>query len=288
MRTFITCSPALLWSMLTLPLLANCKGSQQTASKRPPSAAQADSPATPRTPTKGEAYVQTALVPLDSDDDGSWDLLAVDWTIKAGWHIYWTNPGESGLASKVKLDSESVKHLRPVRLPAPEKFFSAGDVVGHGYHDQTTFFAKRSDPSRKLDSPIQAKLTWLVCKDSCLRGSKTLTLDPAQVPKAWSSAQRKAFARLPKPAQDLSTEVAWTGAPNAGKTASIQAKPGAIVEFFPLESRAELLSSKLDAGKLGLTYKSPAALDSGESALGVVGIKTDGAVTYYNLALAAP
>lgn len=282
----ITRPPTAPWVLVTLSLLTSCKQAQKAAQKE--TAPAIASPANPIPTSKNSPHVKAALIPLDSDDDGHWDLLAVDWTLGPGWHIYWTNPGDSGLATQVTFDTASSKALDPVRLPAPRQFYSAGDIIGYGYHDHTTFFAKRRDPKRQLNTPIQAKLRWLVCKDTCLRGSATLGLAPLVAPKAWTPEQRKAYARLPKAATELEGKISWSDAPEGGKTATLELPSGELVEFFPLDSKAKLRASALEAGHLRLTYQDPAALATTGSALGLVGAKTKGATTYYEVKLPAP
>lgn len=265
----------------------SCSRSSSKQTKVSPTPAPAPAPRTPSTKkSKGEEHVKTALIPLDSDQDGVWDLLAVDWSITPGWHIYWTNPGDSGLASEVELDPKSTLAFTKVQLPAPSKFFSAGDLVGYGYHDQTTFFAKRKAPKAAIAAPIQAKLTWLVCKTSCLRGSTQIRLDPSAKPVPWSEAQRKAYARLPKPPQDLPATSTWSAPPSQKLT--LKAGKGQIVEFFPLETKAQLNNSTLREGELELSYQNPNALAASSSAQGVIGIRTGQATTYYELQTLAP
>lgn len=288
-------SPAQLASLVALSLLVACKNSpsrpqekRQEPAPAPSAPSKAALPSKSQGSSKTKGRVKVALHPLDQDKDGSWDLLAVDWSIEPGWHIYWTNPGDSGLATEVEFDAESAEHFHEVQLPAPEKFFSAGELIGYGYHDQSSFFAKRKDPNRKIDAPIHAKLTWLVCKEACLRGSTKLSLDPKAAPQSWSSTQRKAYARLPKAASELKAKTRWSAGPASGKTANLSVEQGELLEFFPLESKAKLKKIELSENELRLAYEKPAALGNSKSAHGVLGIKKDEQTSYYEVQLPTP
>src|SRR5215207_6748481 len=53
--------------------------------------------------------------------------------IERGWHVYWTNPGDSGLPTKVKLHVPEGFKVGEVRMPVPVKFDQPGGVLGYGY-----------------------------------------------------------------------------------------------------------------------------------------------------------
>lgn len=268
---------ARLRGLVSLALLASCKTSSAPQPKREPEPAQPAS--APK--TRAQELVKTALSPIDTDHDGNWDLLAVDWNIEPGWHIYWTNPGDSGLASKVKLDPQSTTAFEAITLPAPEKFFSAGDLIGYGYHNHTTFFAKRKSPKTALRTPIDASLSWLVCKEECLRGKTRLSLDPGQAASTWNDAQRKAYARLPKAPREIELITQPRNPAAQSKTITLNTKQGKIVEFFPRETSE--VNGQVQNGGLEIKYNNP-----NEILKGVIGVNNGTTTTYYNVRLPLP
>src|SRR5687768_7951944 len=57
-------------------------------------------------------------------------------SIEPGWHVYWTNPGDSGAPTSVKLKLPAGFKAGPVQYPVPIRFNQPGDVLGYGYEDE--------------------------------------------------------------------------------------------------------------------------------------------------------
>ena len=78
-----------------------------------------------------------------------------------GWHTYWKNPGDSGLASSFKFFSPDKKPLKlqEFEWPVPEKHLEAGDILTIGYEGLQHFFFEAPQGS------IDAHITVLICKD---------------------------------------------------------------------------------------------------------------------------
>lgn len=105
--------------------------------------------------------------------------VAVVLSVPAGWHIYWENPGQSGLATDPRLtEATPMDSSAPVgrvvtgpRFPTPERFEADG-LVNYGYDGETGFVFDVHVPARsKLD--LDAEVSWLLCKDVCVPGSGT-------------------------------------------------------------------------------------------------------------------
>lgn len=270
--------PAL--SLLLSASLIACKA------KAPPKEAPTSQPA-PQKTSAGEKHVKVSVTPIDSDQDGSWELLAVEWSITPGWHIYWTNPGDSGLATEVQFTGASQEAFEPVRLPAPERFESPGGIVGYGYNNHTAFFASRVSPNKAVDK-VSAKLSWLVCKDSCLRGKKTLDVALAKKAKPMGPKLQKAFARLPRPAAELPATQQWVTPKGGHATLKVKANSGELQEFFPFET--ELAPSGIELSKTELSIRYP-SIPSGakhKRTQGVLGVRDQGQTRYYELAAPLP
>src|SRR5207247_9661072 len=74
----------------------------------------------------------TLLADVDSVKPGKPFNLGVLLKIKPGWHVYWKNPGDSGLATRVALKlPEGFKGGEP-KFPIPVRFDRPGDVVAFG------------------------------------------------------------------------------------------------------------------------------------------------------------
>ncbi len=92
-----------------------------------------------------------------------------------GWHTYWKNPGDAGIASSFKFfKGSSELNLKPSEWPVPKLYVEAGDIQTIGYAGKQHFF---------FDSHaghIKAVINVLICKDICIPGSATLLLGESE------------------------------------------------------------------------------------------------------------
>lgn len=257
--------------------------------KAPHKERNAPSPAPPikSPPSDGESKVDTEVFALDTDQDGEWDLLAVQWSIAKGWHIYWTNPGDSGLATKIVFKKTGHGEFGPVKLPAPSKWVSPTGLVGYGYAQNTALFSHRLDQSEQ-QGPITLKLTWLVCKDACLRGSKTLQWTPPAKPDSWTPTLKNAYARVPQDTNALKTRHRWEIGAHHLHTLEVKFQQGEVTEFFPFETQTPLTDSALESNTLRLSYRNANRATHLDAPQGVVGLRTGDTLRYFRLNLPWP
>jgi thiol:disulfide interchange protein/DsbC/DsbD-like thiol-disulfide interchange protein len=104
--------------------------------------------------------------------------LAVRMAVKPGWHVYWRNPGDSGLPPEVTWTLPAGFNAGAIRWPAPERIPIA-TLMNYGYEGEVTLLVPVTPPP-SLDpaDPVQirAKLTYLVCETECVPGSADLAL----------------------------------------------------------------------------------------------------------------
>lgn len=121
-----------------------------------------------------------------------------------GWHTYWKNPGDAGIASSFKFFDQNQKPLTPKEYewPTPMKYLEAGDILTIGYEKKQHFFFD------DLPGNINAKVGVLICKDICIPGEAKLELKAGQnfvanrsVPAYSASDFSEAFAKLPQEAK---------------------------------------------------------------------------------------
>lgn len=138
----------------------------------------------------GQAHVQATLT-TDTPHytPGQPFTAAVTLTITPKWHVYWINPGDSGLPTQVAWTLPPGWTAGPLLYPVPKKFTQPGDILGYGYDSKVTFLTQITPAAEStvLTTPpakLSARLTYLVCDDVCLPGSATLTatLTPAPTP----------------------------------------------------------------------------------------------------------
>jgi thiol:disulfide interchange protein DsbD len=219
---------------------------------------------------------------------GGENWLALRLAPQEGWHVYWRNPGDSGLATALIWSLPPGIGAGELQWPYPHRS-QLGDIANYGYGSETLLPVRLTLPADwSGGSPVvlQAKAKWLVCKDICIPGSADLSLSlpvtplsiPQQADTRWRDAFAKARAELPQPApMDWKVQFATHGGPGDGdfslavKGAHFSA--GGAIEFFPYandlvkHSAPQRLANGADAGlrisqQLNDAYtKAPAQVD---------------------------
>ncbi len=123
--------------------------------------------------------------------------LAVHMRLKPGWHVYWRNPGDSGLPPEVTWTMPAGFSPGAIQWPAPKRIPIA-TLMNYGYEDEVTLLVPVTPPP-SLDPAepvrIAGKLTYLVCETECVPGSADLSLAlPVGTP-ASDPANAALFAR---------------------------------------------------------------------------------------------
>ena len=150
------------------------------------------------------------------------ELVARNQTVKAGesfqtalvlrpdpeWHVYWRNPGDSGLPPKIEWTLPPGFTAGPLLFTAPDRI-PYHTLVNFGYPSEALFLTDVKAPAGLQPGQevvIKGKAKWLVCKEECIPGKAELTLklkviaaDQAEVPDAtWEPRIEQAAMKLPR------------------------------------------------------------------------------------------
>ncbi len=95
----------------------------------------------------------------------------------AGWHTYWINPGDAGLATRIVWTLPPGFTAGPIQWPTPEKH-NMGPLVTYGYGGDVYLLTTITPPKDNLPQhfEIKAKASWLVCQEECIPGKAELTV----------------------------------------------------------------------------------------------------------------
>lgn len=124
--------------------------------------------------------------------------VGVRYVIDEGWHIYWENPGDTGMTTTASLQPPDGWRARGPLYPGPHRFDLPGELVNYGYEGQVTLLFVL-EPAGAWDAPmgpVTAKTDWLVCKQACLPGSNVVDGDLTE--QRGADAIRGAIERLPQ------------------------------------------------------------------------------------------
>jgi DsbC/DsbD-like thiol-disulfide interchange protein len=119
------------------------------------------------------------------------------------WHTYWKNPGDSGLATRLKWTLPAGVQAGEIQWPYP-RVFTQGPVTSYGYEGEVLLPVKITPaPSVAAgEVALAARADWLECEQTCIPGradlSLTLPVRAAATPSpAWAAAFAEARRRLP-------------------------------------------------------------------------------------------
>jgi len=134
--------------------------------------------------------------------------LGLRFELEKGWHIYWTNPGDSGEPPRVKWQLPAGLTAEPIEWPAPRRLGTAS-VTDYGYEDSVTLIVPiRADANLTTQQPalIGAQLSVLVCREMCIPGKAQVSLTlPIKAQRPATDARTENFfaasrKSLPQPA----------------------------------------------------------------------------------------
>ena len=137
----------------------------------------------------GTRNVQATLIPEYSQVDPKAPFsLGLYFKIRPGWHIYWKNPGDSGMSTKTNWKLPAHIKLQKTIWPSPIKI-SLDSIMTYGYEDKVFIFSTFEPLKTKESLPdvqkerlhpksisMEAGLRWLECKEICLPGKAVLKL----------------------------------------------------------------------------------------------------------------
>jgi thiol:disulfide interchange protein len=99
--------------------------------------------------------------------------------IAPGWHIYWRNPGDSGLPTTIAWTLPAGFAAGDIDWPVPERFV-VGTIANYGYADGADLLVPIAVPAA-LDTGATAHLAaavdYLACSEICVPGSAKLATD---------------------------------------------------------------------------------------------------------------
>lgn len=160
-------------------------------------------------------------------------------TMAPKWHVYWRNPGESGVATSIEWQLPPGVTAGEIRWPPPE-ILIAGGMTTYVQSDTTMLLVPltlaKTLPAGTLN--LKAKVAWLECDEACLpgEGSVAATLavgSEARASKAGAEIEtwRRRVPTM-NPALTVTTE--WVEPPT-GDTAELVIRGKSVEGFVPTD-----------------------------------------------------
>lgn len=144
-------------------------------------------------PVVQKAHTEVEMIPqFLSLADGQEFWIGVRFTPEPGWHTYWQNPGDSGLAPEIEWQFPPGFSVKEMVWPRPHRIL-ADPLVTFGYDGESFLLYKISTPTDFFpegEVAITAKVKWLTCKEICIPGTGSFDLRLPAVPEGGQSNPR--------------------------------------------------------------------------------------------------
>ena len=196
--------------------------------------------------------------------------VALRLKLEEGWHVYWRNPGDSGLPPHVTWELPVGSVAGALEWPVPRRF-GLGPLVDYGYEGEVLLPSRLTlaqDLRPGTTARLAARADWLVCKEACIPGKAALSLelavksDDLSPDPRWARALAQARSLLPRALPEWRLKAAQSGdvvtlwvAPSgeAGDPGQHPSAPSTETRFFPetpgqIENAAPQQASREGAG----------------------------------------
>ena len=121
-------------------------------------------------PVSSKRAIATLVTDTDSMQPGEKFRAGLWLRMADGWHTYWKNPGDAGVAPELVFNNAKPS---PIDWPTPRRI-AEGSVMTYAYTGEVLLPVTLTASS----GTIKAHAEWLVCKDICVpeEGDFSLTL----------------------------------------------------------------------------------------------------------------
>jgi thiol:disulfide interchange protein DsbD len=190
--------------------------------------------------SRAQTSTRVRLFPDASETPpGTRFTAAVELTMAPGWHTYWRSPGDAGQPTKIAWTLPPGFSAGAIQWPVPEKLIEE-DLVVNAYSGVATLLIPVSVEAGVAAGryDLSAKVSWLECEKSCIKGTKTVTASIVVGPNRTASPESEAIAlakaKIPPPA-DFPVSAAWIDSGDAtNRTLSVKfASTGGSWDLFP-------------------------------------------------------
>jgi thiol:disulfide interchange protein len=159
-----------------------------------------------------------------------------------GWHVYWSNAGDSGEPPKIAWTLPEGLTADAMQFPAPQRL-PLGPLMDYGYEGEVVFpILLRGADSLKVGTSLEAsaKVNWLVCRETCIPGKAELKL-PIGVADAGTPGKVLAQGLIQSWQQKLplplppDAKASFSATPTGFNVVVLTGKSEPSAQFFPYD-----------------------------------------------------
>jgi thiol:disulfide interchange protein DsbD len=168
--------------------------------------------------------------------------VGLHFQLEQGWHIYWTNPGDSGEPPRVTWSLPAGFQAGSLQWAIPRRI-EDHSLIDYGYLNDVLLpveITPATGLAAMAEVQLRATVKWLVCREICIPGKADLSLAlpvragaPGDL-SPQSSLFATALAALPRPAP-ASWKATASLEPHGLALVAVTGKRETVATFFPLE-----------------------------------------------------
>ena len=104
-------------------------------------------------------------------------VIGIKFEIEPGWHIYWKNPGDSGLPAEIKWKNTETIEFKKFLWPSPQKT-PEEPLMTYGYYNEVVLPAIFSVDSDYIkNGPSIFEIDFLICEKICIPEKAVIDFD---------------------------------------------------------------------------------------------------------------
>ncbi|MFN3360628.1 MAG: protein-disulfide reductase DsbD family protein [Pseudanabaenaceae cyanobacterium] len=170
--------------------------------------------------------------------------VALRWQMRPGWHIYWQNPGDSGMRPQLNWQLPAGFTASDIIFPVPQRFIIPPLPLANFGYEKDVYLPVRLQAPPTIESKtvrFQVQAEWLICQQECVpeRGELSLTLPVGETPVSFD--KRALFDQIRQSVpQPLSRTLKFTTTDreiylDLTDIPELSLQPDSAVTFFPLQ-----------------------------------------------------
>jgi DsbC/DsbD-like thiol-disulfide interchange protein/cytochrome c biogenesis protein CcdA len=165
-------------------------------------------------PAHGAATDADLILGATTAHPGDTVMVGVRLRMKPDWHIYWRNPGGSGIATKIKWELPPGVTAGETKWPIP-KLLPADELTTYIYEKEVVLLVPLTISQDAAKGPLELKahISWLECKTACVPGSSdvqaTITVADESTPSLDAFVLQSWQQKLPLPMGGLAASATW-------------------------------------------------------------------------------
>ena len=191
-------------------------------------------------PVKGQHLTAELVTLAPGIAPGGTQTVGLVITLEEHWHVYWINAGDSGQPPTIKWTLPAGLTAGPMQFGVPSRL-PLKPLMDFGYEDTAVFPVTMTAAADAPLGPakLDAKVSWLVCREVCIPGKAhlglTLNVAPGSAPGPLVGALGQAVHDLPEPLP-ASAKFTVTGGAKDFLLTFDMGKPEGDAEFYPFDA----------------------------------------------------